>query len=103
MIDIANNFLNALLNEKLIELPHIIDFKFLNGMLSNFHYEEFYNYHMILGHFTQNDSALYNIIQDFIDQGIIKIGGNQTTHVEPVHLDNQKLGVFNNLFPSSQS
>lgn len=76
MIDTADKFLNVLLDKNLIELPPIIEPKFLNSMPSNFHYEEFFNYHRVLGHITQNCKALHNIIQDFIYHGAIKINAN---------------------------
>jgi len=45
LTDTTYNFLNALLDENLIELPRIIKPKFSNGVPHNFHYEEFCNYH----------------------------------------------------------
>jgi len=67
LIDSIDKFLNALLDENLIELPTIIESKFPNGVASHFHYEEFCNYHKVPSHLTQNCKALCKIIHYFIE------------------------------------
>ena len=48
----VDNVLNVLLDEELIELPPVVEPKFPNGVPKHFHYEEFCNYHRVLGHLT---------------------------------------------------
>ena len=89
MIDNVDNILNVLLDEELIELPLIIESKFPIGVPKHFHYEEFYNYHRVLGYLTCNCRSLKHIIQDFIYQGDIKLDARPNMQVGPVHSDNE--------------
>ena len=50
LTDSVDNILNVLLDEELIKLPPIIEPKIANGVPKIFHYEEFCNYHRVLGH-----------------------------------------------------
>ena len=78
-----------LLDEELIELPPIFEPKFPNGVPKHFHYEEFCNYHKVLGHLIRNCRSLKHIIQDFINQGAIKMDAKPTKQVGPIHPDNE--------------
>lgn len=73
LTDTIDNILNTLLDEELIELPPIIEPNFTNSAPKNFQYEKVCNYHRVHSHLTWDYRILHNLIQDFIDNGVIRM------------------------------
>lgn len=68
-----DTILNGLLNKELIELHPIIKYHFPYVVIENYRFEEFCNYHRDTCHLTTNCKISRHIIQDLIDQKIIKL------------------------------
>jgi len=101
LTDIVDNILNILLDEELIELPPIVVPKFTNGVPKSFHCKKFCNYYRVHDHLIWDYMTLHKLIQDFIDNGAIRMDQKLATQTGLVHLDNAQLGVFNNPLPFS--
>lgn len=92
-----DNILNVLLYKYLTELPLIVQHHFLNGVPKNYGFEDVCNYHRMPGHLTKSCRDLIKIIQDFINQKVIRIDDTpkrEESDVGLVHIDNSKLRIF---------